>query len=98
MENVVKRSYQNKHTHRINEITNEIRKEVLDATNTEGKPEFSNDAKRNTETQVRALANTEITYLTKQLEVDKDSITKNDLVINNLRKLIELSMGLIKTL
>jgi len=98
MENVVKRSYQIKHQQRINEITAEIRKEVAEATTSDGKPEFSNDTKRTAETQIRAAKNEEIIYLTKQIESDKELITKNDLIINNLRKLIEISLGLLKTL
>ena len=98
MENVVKRAYQVKHQQRINEITAEIRKQVADAKTADGKPEFSNDTKRNAETQLRASSNQEIIYLNKQMDTDKEAITKNDLVINNLRKLIEISLGLLKTL
>ncbi len=97
MESIVKRSYNIKNQDRINALLMDIRQTVIDETK-DGKPVFSNDSKRNAETTARAATNEEITYLKKQIESDKDQVIKTDLIINNLRKLIEISVGLVKTL
>lgn len=97
MESIVKRSYNIKNQNRINELIIEIKQAVTDE-KVDGKAVFSNDNKRTIETEARAIVNEEVLYLRKQIELDKSLVIKHDLIINNLRKLIEISVGLIKTL
>lgn len=98
MEVIVKRSYNIKNQDRINELIKDIRQTVTDEKTPEGKAIYSNDSKRILETEARSGVNQEIIYLRKQVELDRDQIIKTDLIINNLRKLIEISIGLVKTL
>ncbi len=98
MEVIVKRSYYIKNQNRINEINNSIYETVTAELISDGtKPKFSNESKRKIEADARSSANEEIIYLRKQIDLDKDQVIKTDLIINNLRKLIEISVGLIKT-
>jgi len=98
MENVVKRSYVLTHTDRINEIKAVVLREVTDKLDDKSKPIFSNESKRSAEVSRILATNSEILYLEKQIDSDKDQIIKNDLYINNLSKLTEISVGLIKTI
>ena len=98
MDIVVKRSYNLKSQNRLNEIKKEIYSTVTNETDDKGKPKFSNESKRSIETDIRLSGNKEVIYLDKQLEVNKDEIVDQELIINNLRKLIEITMSLVKTL
>ncbi len=98
MEVLVKRAYGIKNQDRINELKSEIKKEVAGTMSTDGKPLFSNESKRNAEIDIRINSNTEAIYLNAQIDNDKNQILQQELIINNQRKLIEIAIGLLKTL
>jgi hypothetical protein len=95
---IVLKAYVIKNTDRLSEIKNEIKSDVLNETDNNNKPKFSNEAKRSIETDLRLAKNPETIYLNKQIETNKDQIIMKDLIINNLRKLIEITLSLLKTL
>lgn len=96
MTSVVKRAYVQKNHARIREIKFQALADIEAETDAESKKLYSNETKRNAEAERRQSLNTEVIYLTKQIDLDDDEITRNDLLINNVNRLIQLGTYLLK--
>jgi hypothetical protein len=94
---VVKRAYVQKNHSRIREIKAQTLITVGDEEGTDGKKTYPNESRRGAETDARVAINPEFIYLAKQIELDDETIVRNDLLINNVNRLIQLGTHLMRT-